>query len=168
MPCNKPDSKEIVRATIKASLTLEHASYPFPCFFSKILMGEQRCKDGEAEQRTQCPPRVCPEMSPSQNAFPASMLQALWGSEEGERLLIISQESWLYYCSLECFLSNLIKTRTYAIRAHKKVSPPNIFFCLSFFFFQPMKKLFWPYECLLLFMEQTTMLKNNLALLYFF
>ena len=31
-----------------------------------------------------------------------------------------------------------------------------------------MKKLFLPSECLLLFMEQTTMLKNNLALFSFF
>lgn len=53
----------------------------------------------------------------------------------------------------------------------KKVVPPNKFFVMLVFFpplFQPMKKLFGPYECLLLFMEQATMLRNDLALLYFF
>lgn len=63
------------------------------------------------------------------------------------------------------FLSNLIKTWTSQIRAvEKKFSPKHFFFPCCLFLFQPMKKLFLPYECLLLFVEQTTMLRNNLAL----
>lgn len=92
------------------------------------------------------------------------------GSEKVERHLIIFHESGYIFVLQNGFLSNLMKTWTYAVRTHKKgFHPPNNFFMLIFFpLFQPMKKLFGPCECLLLFIEQATMLRNNLALLYFF
>lgn len=67
------------------------------------------------------------------------------GSEKVERHLIIFHESGYIIVLQNGFISNLIKTWTYAIRTHKKGSPPNNFFFHAYLFshFSAYEKAVW-------------------------